>query len=82
MFLDVSVIPNITGRVSRVPLNQDDATFLKCEGWESKLADTLPIKSESSPIEMIIAQKNGVRTRFILIPIKVRLDIGRMISEC
>ena len=70
MVLDVSVIP---GRVSRVPLNLDDATFLKCEGWESKLADTLPIKSESYPIEMLIGNDYYFD---LLLPRKLELGPG------
>lgn len=52
--MDVSVVPNITGRVSCGPLNHEDEVFLKSEGWEAKLTDTLPINYESSPIEMLI----------------------------
>ena len=54
MVLDVSVVPSITGRITRTPLGDDDTTFLKSEGWESKLADMLPVKSDSSPVEMLI----------------------------
>ena len=32
----------------------DDLTFLKNEGWEPKLANTLPTGTEQSTIEMLI----------------------------
>ena len=54
MNLDMSVVPNITGRVSRVPLSPEDMSFLKSEGWENKLADTLPSRAEFVSIEMLI----------------------------
>ena len=58
MIMDVSGVPNTTGKVSHTPLNNDDVAFLKSEGWEPKLADTLPIESESSQIEMLIGNDN------------------------
>ena len=54
MVLDVSVIPNITGSITRTPSSHDDTTFIKSEGWESKLADVLPVESDSSSVEMCI----------------------------
>ena len=44
----------ITGKITRTPLNHDDTTFLRSEGLESKLADVLPVKPDSSPVEMLI----------------------------
>lgn len=54
MTLNVSVVPNITGRITRAPLDQDDVAFIKSEGLDSKLADTLPTESECYPVEMLI----------------------------
>ena len=73
MVLDVSVVPNITGRVSHVPLNHDDAMFLQNEGWEAKLADTLSSKSESSPIEILIENDYYFD---LLLPKKMELGPG------
>ena len=58
MVLDVSVVPSITGRITRTPLSDDDTTFLKSEGWESKLADVLSVKPDSSPVEMLIGNQH------------------------
>ena len=55
MTLEVSVVPNITGRITQTPLDQDDVTFIRSEGLESKLADMLPTESECYPVEMLIA---------------------------
>ena len=52
--LEVSVVPHITGKVSQAPLTLEDATFLKFEGWESKLANLLPSEPESCSIEILI----------------------------
>ena len=54
MIIEASVVPHITGKISRTPLNTEDIAFLKNDGWESKLADTLPCESEYSSIEMLI----------------------------
>ena len=54
MTLDVSVVPNITGRITRTPLDQDDITFIKSEGLEGKLADGLPTESECYPVEILV----------------------------
>ena len=51
MIIDVSVVPNITGRA---PLNSEDVKFLQSDGWEGRLADTLPCKVESMSIEMLV----------------------------
>ena len=52
--LNVNVVPSITGKITRFPLNPDDVEFLKREGWEKNLADTLPTSTELSPVEMLI----------------------------
>ena len=54
MTLDVSVVPNITGRVTQTPLCKDDITFLMSERFKNKLANVLPAKSDSCPIKMLI----------------------------
>lgn len=54
MPINVTVVPNITGKINRVPLKQEDLEFLKNEFVEGKLADSLPYHSESSTIEMLI----------------------------
>ena len=48
MILDVSVVLNITGSA---PLSPEDMSFLKNEGWESKLVDSLPSRAEFLSIE-------------------------------
>ena len=55
MTLDVSVVPNIMERTAGTPLDQDDVTFIKSEGLESKLADVLPTESECYPVEILIS---------------------------
>ena len=90
MVIDVSGVPNITGKVSGTPLNYDYMVFLISEGWEPKLAITLPIESELSLMKFLLEKiiiliyycpENGIRARFIHIPIKVRMDTGRVISK-
>ena len=54
MSIEASVVPHITGKISRVPLNPEDLIFLKNEGREPKLADTLLSESEHGSIEMLI----------------------------
>ena len=81
--MDVSVVPNITGKVSRTPLNNDDVGFLNSEGRESKLTDTLPIESQHSQLKCLL---ETIIISIVLlprksIPIKVRMDIGRVISK-
>ena len=73
MVLDVSVIPSITGRITRTPLNHDDTAFLKSKGWESKLADVLPVKADSSPVEMLIGNDYYFD---LLLPRKMNLRPG------
>ena len=55
MLIEASVVPHITGKLSQVPLNSEDLTFLKNEGWESKLADSLPTDSICTLIELLLA---------------------------
>ena len=73
MALDVSVVPSITGRITRTPLTHDDATFLRSEGWESKLADVLPVEPDSSPVEMLIGNDYYFD---LLLPKKMELRPG------
>jgi len=54
MQMNVTVVPNITGKINRVPLNQRKIEFLKGEFVEGKLADSLLYHAESSSIEMLI----------------------------
>ena len=42
MLIEASVVPHITEKLSRVPLNTEDLTFLKNKGSEPRLADSLP----------------------------------------
>ena len=64
------IVPHITGKICHAPLNTEDLTFLKNEGWESKLADTLPTDSEHSPIEMLIGNDSYFE---LLLPRKIEL---------
>jgi len=73
MLIKASVVPYITGKVSRVPLNSDDLTFLKDEGWESKLADSLPIDPEHVSIEILIGNDYYFD---LLLPRKMELGDG------
>ena len=54
MPVEASVVPHITGKLSRIPLNTEDLTFLKNEGWEPKLADSLPTDSELTSVDLLI----------------------------
>ena len=71
--IEASVVPHITGKISRVPLNSEDITFLKDEGWEPKLADTLPTDSEDASIEMLIGNDYYFD---LLLPRKMELGDG------
>ena len=71
--LKVSVVPHITGKVNRAPLTSEDAAFLKNEGWESKLADSLPNEPESTSIEMLIGNDYYFD---LLLPRKMELGGG------
>jgi len=51
----------------------DDLTFLMNEGWESKLADTLPTDTEQSAIEMLIGNDYYFE---LLLPRKMELGGG------
>ena len=54
MTLEVKVVPSITGKIAHFPLEPEDMEFLKQEGWEKNLADTLPTSIESFNVEMLI----------------------------
>ena len=73
MTLDVSVVPSITGRIIQTPLDQDDITFIKLEGLESKLADVLPTQSECYPVEMLVGNDYYFD---LLLPRKIDLRPG------
>ena len=51
MTLEVKVVPSITGKITRFPLEPEDMEFLKQEGWEKNLADTLPTSTESGDVD-------------------------------
>ena len=76
--MEASVVPQITGKISRVALNVDDLTFLKNEGWESKLADTLPTDTEQSAIEMLIGNDYYFE---LLLPRKMELGGGLFLFQ-
>ena len=71
--LEASVVPHTTGKISRALLTPEDATFLKFEGWESKLADSLPGEPESFSIEMLIGNDYYFD---LLLPRKMELGGG------
>ena len=54
MTLKITVVPNITGKIHRVPLRMEDIEFLNKELGHSMLADPLPNHTESSMIDMLI----------------------------
>ena len=71
MLIEVSVVPHITGKLSRIPLNTEDLTFLKNEGWESKLDDSLPTDSENTSVKLLIGNDHYFD---LLLPRK--MDLG------
>ena len=73
MCIKARVVPHIMGKISRVALNTEDLTFLKNEGWESKLADTLPTDSGHNPMEMLIGNDYYFE---LLLPRKMELGEG------
>ena len=54
MPIKVTVIPNITGKLTRAPLSLSDVEFLKESSMEDKLADTLVTNAESFQIDMVL----------------------------
>ena len=42
MLMNVTVVPSISGKISRVPLKEEHIQFMKEEFAEGKLADSLP----------------------------------------
>ena len=54
MPMNVTMVPNITGKINRVPVKQEDIEFLNKEFVEGKLHTSLPCHAESSNIEMLI----------------------------
>ena len=54
MTLRITVVPNITGKIHRVPLKVEDVEFLNKELGHSMLADPIPCHTELSTIDMLI----------------------------
>ena len=54
MPIKVTVIPTITGKLTRAPLSLSDVEFLKESSMEDKLADTLVTNAESFQIDMLL----------------------------
>ena len=54
MSLDVTVVPSITGRITRTPLSQADAKFLRDSALEDKLADTIVTSAEVFQVDMLV----------------------------
>ena len=78
MSIEASVVPHITGKISRLPLNPEDLAFLKNDVWEHKLADTLPSESEHGSIEMLVGNDYYFE---LLLPRKVELGNGLFYSS-
>jgi len=76
--MEASVVPQITGKISRGALIIEDLSFLKNEGWESKLADTLPTNTEQSAIEMLIGNDYNFE---LLLPRKMELGGGLFLFQ-
>lgn len=54
MPIKVTVIPEITGKLTRTPLSSSDIKFLKDSSLEDKLADTLVTNTESFQVDMLL----------------------------
>ena len=54
MTMKVTVVPNITGKISRVPMKAEDIEFLNKEFSNGLLGDTVPCHPESTAINMLI----------------------------
>ena len=54
MTLRITVVPNITGKIHRVPLKVEDVEFLNKELGHSMLADPIPCHTELSTIDIFI----------------------------
>ena len=54
MSLDVSVVPSITSKINRCPLDAQQVEFLTNKFSQSMLADSLPNHPETSKIDMLI----------------------------
>lgn len=52
--IKVTVIPDITGKLTYTPLSSSDMKFLKDSSLEDKLADTLVINTESFQVDMLL----------------------------
>jgi len=78
ILIGASVVPQITGRISRVLINSDNVAFLKSADWESKLADTLPNGSEHTSIELLIG--NGYYFD-LLLPRKMEFGAGLFLFQ-
>ena len=54
MPIKVTVIPDITGKLTRTPLSSSDVEFLKESSMKDKLADTLVTNTESFQVDMLL----------------------------
>ncbi|XP_065899645.1 uncharacterized protein [Dysidea avara] len=54
MTVDVTVVPSITGRITRTPLSSADVKFLKESALEDKLADTIVTNAEVFQVDMLV----------------------------
>ena len=78
MSMDVTVVPNITGSITRVPLSSEDAKFLKDESLMHNLAHTVPTTMEVFPINMLIGNDYYFD---LLQPIKMDLGNGLFLFQ-
>ena len=78
MLIEASVVPFITGKLSCVPLNTENMTFLKNESWEDKLADSLPTDSELASVELLIGNDYYFD---LLMPRKMELGGGLFLFQ-
>lgn len=78
MLIEASVVPHITGRISRAPINSENVTFLKSKEWETKLADTLPTDSEDTSVELLIGNDYYFD---LLLPRKMELGDGLFLFQ-
>ena len=73
MSLDVTVVPSITGRITRTPLSQADAKFLRDSALEDKLADTIVTSAEVFQVDMLVGNDYYFE---LLQPRKIDLENG------
>ena len=81
MLIKVTVIPTITGKLTRAPLSLSDVEFLKESSLEDKLADTLVTNAESFQIDMLLGNdyyftaKEDGHGKWI-IPVSIQIGLG------